>query len=98
MRFFPYCMHDRPEPARPQPPLYLIPLPNPQLYPSSLSLYLSRSSVELHPCETIVDVVVVAYFWSADQINMCVYDYDTRIVMLGHKYFYASATTLSKNR
>lgn len=25
-----------------------------------------------------------------------VYDYDTRIVMLGHKYFYASATTLSR--
>lgn len=35
-------------------------------------------------------------FGVADQINMYVYDYDTRIVMLGHKYFYASATTLSR--
>lgn len=67
------------------PPLYLIHSSCPPF---------SRLSVELHPCETIV----VAYFWSADQINMCVYDYDTRIVMLTHKYFYASATTLSRNR
>jgi len=42
-------------------------------------------SAELHPCETSGGV---AYFWSADQINMCVYDYDTRIVMLTHKYFH----------
>lgn len=85
---FPYRMHDRPE-RDPftigHPPLYLIHSSCPPF---------SRLSVELHPCETIV----VAYFWSADQINMCVYDYDTRIVMLTHKYFYASATTLSRNR
>lgn len=75
------------------PPLYLIrPIPQ-HLYPSlSLSVCLS-SCIHVRRSSSSSSSLI---FGVADQINMYVYDYDTRIVMLGHKYFYASATTLSR--